>query len=231
MVAGSTWFPPLGTVSSMIPILTGLAAGGLHVFSGVDHLAALAPLAVEDPSKAGRTGGFWGLGHGLGVVIVGGIGLVLRSLVDITAWSAWAEFLVGFLLIGVGVWAIYRAGRIQIHEHPHVHSEESHGHVHSHDPGEQTHHHAALGVGLLHGMAGSGHLFGVLPALALPTTQAVIYLMAYLVAAVVSMGTFAYGLGVLARRSGTEWITRLMYSSGVLAILVGVFWIFRSRPF
>ena len=215
----------------MIAILTGLAAGGLHVFAGVDHLAALAPLAVEDPSSAGRTGGFWGLGHGLGVVIVGGIGLVLRSLIDIDVWSAWAEFLVGFLLVGVGIWAIYRAGRVQIHDHSHVHSDESHEHFHSHDPGDQKHHHAALGVGLLHGMAGSGHLFGVVPALALPTSQAIIYLIAYLVAAVFAMGGFAYGLGVLAKRSGAEWITRLMYFSGVLAILVGVFWIFGSRPF
>ena len=172
MSADSGRFPALVTVLSMIAILTGLAAGGLHVFAGVDHLAALAPLAVEAPSKAGRTGGFWGLGHGLGVVIVGDIGLVLRSLVDINAWSAWAEFLVGFLLVGVGIWAIYRAGRVQVHDHAHVHSDARHEHFHSHDPEDQKHHHAALGVGPLRGMAGSGHLFGVVPALALPTTQA-----------------------------------------------------------
>ena len=83
----------------MIPILTGFAAGGLHVFSGVDHLAALAPAAVENPSGAVRTGVFWGLGHGIGVVIIGGIGLALRGLVDVESWSGWAEFLVGFLLI------------------------------------------------------------------------------------------------------------------------------------
>jgi hypothetical protein len=90
----------------MIPILTGLAAGGLHVFAGVDHLAALAPIAVEDPPKAGRTGAAWGFGHGLGVVVVGGLGLLLRGFVDVDAWSSWAEILVGFLLIGVGIWAL-----------------------------------------------------------------------------------------------------------------------------
>ena len=214
----------------MFPILTGLAAGGLHVFSGVDHLAALAPIAVENPSRAGRTGGFWGLGHGLGVVIVGGIGLLLRSFVDIDAWSMWAEFLVGFLLIAIGGWAIYRAGRVEIHAHPHSHTEKSHEHLHTHDPDDRTHHHAALGVGLFHGMAGSGHLFGVLPALALPTTQAVIYLVAYLVAAVVSMSMFAYGLGALARRTGSEWVTRLMYGSGTLAVAVGILWVINSWP-
>ncbi|MCL1601628.1 MAG: hypothetical protein M3112_08855 [Actinomycetia bacterium] len=67
----------------MIPILTGLAAGGLHVFSGVDHLAALAPAAVENPSNATTTGMYWGFGHGIGVLIIGGIGLILREYIDL----------------------------------------------------------------------------------------------------------------------------------------------------
>jgi hypothetical protein len=79
-------------------------------------------------------------------------------------------------------------------------------------------------------MAGSGYLFGVLPALALPTTQAVIYLVAFLLASVVGMSMFAFGLGVVVRRSGSEWVTRLMYGSGVLAVVVGVFWVINSWP-
>jgi hypothetical protein len=215
----------------MIPILTGFAAGGLHVFSGVDHLAALAPVAVENPDAAAKTGTYWGLGHGIGVVIVGGIGLVLRGFVDIDAWSGWAEFLVGFLLVGIGAWAFYRSRTIEIHGHSHEHDATAHEHLHAHDPGDTSHHHAALGVGILHGMAGGGHLFGVLPALALPTPQAVMYLLAYLVASVVSMGAFAFGVGRLAERSGTAWIKRLMAASGMVAVAVGVVWIVASWPF
>lgn len=200
------------------------------MFSGVDHLAALAPMAIEDPSRAGRTGGLWGLGHGIGVVMVGGLGLWLRSLIDIDAWSAWAEFIVGFLLVGIGVWAIWRAARTEIHTHSHEHTTDSHEHLHSHDPGDRTHRHAVIGVGIFHGMAGSGHLFGVIPALALPTAQAAIYLTAYLIAAVVSMGVFAYMLGFLARKGGSVWVTRLMLGSGILAIGVGLFWIVNSWP-
>jgi hypothetical protein len=215
----------------MIPILTGFAAGGLHVFSGVDHLAALAPAAVENPSNATRTGMYWGFGHGIGVLIIGGIGLALRGFVDLEAWSGWAEFLVGFLLVGIGVWAIVRSRTVDIHGHQHKHDEAAHEHLHAHSPGDQSHHHAALGVGIFHGMAGGGHLFGVLPALALPTNQAIMYLLAYLVASVLAMGVFAYGVGVLAARSGTVWVKRLMLGSGVLAILVGLVWIVVSWPF
>ncbi len=215
----------------MIPILTGLAAGGLHVFAGVDHLAVLAPIAVEEPSAAGRTGAYWGLGHGLGVGAVGLVGLLLRSLVDVDAWSAWAEFLVGFLLVGVGVWAVARARRLEVHDHPHEHPDAEHRHVHTHGRSKSAHQHAALGVGMFHGMAGSGHLFGVLPALALPTGEAVLYLAAYLLAAVISMSLFAFTLGTLTRRGGPKWIRRIMFGSGVVAMAVGVVWIATSRPF
>ncbi len=215
----------------MIPIFTGFAAGALHVFSGVDHLAALAPAAVENPESAAKTGTFWGLGHGIGVLVIGGVGLVLRGFVEIDAWSSWAEFLVGFLLIGIGVWAISRSRSVEVHGHSHQHSDTAHEHLHAHDPGDTSHHHAALGVGFFHGMAGGGHLFGVLPALALPTPQAIMYLVAYLVASVVAMGVFALGVGKLAAKSGTQWITRLMAASGIVAIVVGVVWVVASWPF
>jgi len=197
----------------------------------VDHLAALAPIAVEDPRKAGRVGAYWGMGHGVGVLIVGLLGLLLRGLIDIDAWSSWAEFLVGFLLLGVGLWAIWRSRSIAIHSHPHEHSDSEHLHLHAHRTGSHKHEHAALGVGTLHGLAGSGHLFGVLPALALPTGLAVAYLVAYLIAAIASMSAFAYGLGHLAKRSGTVWVRRLMLGSGAIALVVGAVWIVNANPF
>lgn len=209
----------------MIAVLTGFSAGLLHVFVGVDHLAALAPIAAKDPGRATATGAKWGLGHGVGVLVVGGLGLVFRGFFDIEAVSAWAEFAVGFLLIGIGIWAILKSRRVEVHEHSHDHDGGPHSHLHAHEPVDAAHRHAALGVGLLHGMAGSGHLFGVLPALALPTGEAVLYLLAYLVAAVGGMAGFGFFIGRISRGGGPERITRLMFGSGVVAVVVGVFWL------
>jgi hypothetical protein len=210
----------------LISIATGFVAGLLHVFVGVDHLAALAPIAVEDPSRATITGAKWGLGHGLGVLIVGGIGLAFRSTIDIEQVSAWAEFAVGFMLIAIGIWAIAKSRRVEIHQHSHDHNKDAHEHLHAHQPSDESHRHAALGVGLLHGMAGSGHLFGVLPALALPTNEAVFYLVAYLVAAVGGMAGFGFFIGRVSKGGGAERVTRLMFGSGVVAIAVGAIWLF-----
>lgn len=224
-------FPPKQSYAGvMIPIITGFAAGGLHVFSGVDHLAALAPAAVENPGSAARTGAYWGFGHGIGVLVVGLLGLVFRSFIDIESWSGWAEFFVGFLLMGIGVWAIVRSRRLEVHQHAHEHNAGAHEHLHTHEPSDRKHHHAALGVGVVHGVAGGGHLFGVLPALALPTNEAILYLIAYLVASVLAMSLFAYAVGTLAKKSGPEWINRLMLVAGVVAIAVGVVWVSSSWP-
>ena len=226
----------------MIALLTGLAAGALHVVAGPDHLAALAPLAVKDRGQAARIGATWGLGHGLGVALVGGLGILAKQFinldVDVHWLSAWSEFFVGFLLIGVGLWSLRVTARFTIHDHGHDHTRKqvhSHLHVHvgevQHDTTAHARHtHAAFGVGMLHGAAGTGHLFGVLPALALPPAQAGVYLGAYLVSAVVTMAGFGGALGVVARRGGPRVVRGLMGTSGLLAIAVGGIWLFNSAP-
>lgn len=213
----------------MLLPLTGLLAGCLHVVSGPDHLAALAPLAVEDPRAAARTGIAWGLGHGLAVVAVGSLALLAATWFDLTALAGRAEALVGVLLIGLGLWALWRSRALVVHDHPHDHvGDHQHVHVHvgaEHSPqAHQGHTHAALGIGALHGVAGTGHLFGVVPALALPPSQAGVYLLAYLVGAVGSMGLFGSLLGRLIQRLGGRGLRQVMAGSGALAIAVGVGW-------
>ncbi len=223
----------------MFPIITGVAAGALHVFTGPDHLAALAPAAVADPPSATKTGVAWGLGHGIGVLVIGLVGLVFRGMVDRDVWSAWAEFLVGFLIVAIGAWAIWRSRTLEIHQHRHDHDvdldvdhgHEPHEHLHAHAHGQHRHHRAVMGIGVFHGMAGGGHLFGVLPALALPTTAAVVYLFAYLVSSVAAMGAFATFIGAVATRSSTDWIQRLMLISGIVAVVVGLAWVINAWPF
>ncbi|MEM1417659.1 MAG: hypothetical protein AAGH15_22365, partial [Myxococcota bacterium] len=65
----------------------GLAAGAVHVLTGPDHLAAVVPLAAQARQRGERrgfaVGVLWGLGHGLGVVLLGGLGALLRSAIDV----------------------------------------------------------------------------------------------------------------------------------------------------
>jgi hypothetical protein len=222
----------------MIVVWTGLLAGSLHVVSGPDHIAALAPLATHQPRRALRLGVLWGLGHGLAVLALGVVGLLTREWVDIAGFSQWSEFVVGLLLIGMGLWSFRVAARITVHSHSHEHSEEeAHQHLHVHigqdehgDSSHRRHEHAAFGVGVLHGAAGAGHLFGVLPSLALEPEQAVAYLAAYFVAAVGSMALVGWGLGKVAGGRTTAVIRQLMWTCGLVSLGVGAYWLSLGTP-
>ena len=109
----------------MISALAGFIAGSAHVVTGPDHLAALAPIAVDQPRKAMQLGLRWGLGHGLGVILLGALGVFARSSVDVDAISAWSEFIFGFMLIAVGDWALRRTMKMVIHTHAHDHKQGS----------------------------------------------------------------------------------------------------------
>lgn len=219
----------------MIAFLTGLLAGTLHVWSGPDHLSAIAPLAVQLRRRPWVVGVRWGIGHSAGVAIVGVIALLLRGVLPVERLSSFGERLVGVMLIGIGLWGLQKAFRTRLHTHRHTHDGEEHVHAHVHVHGQHetpeahVHTHAALGIGIVHGLAGSSHFLGVLPALALPTTTlAVIYIVAFGVGTIVSMGVFAGLMGILAQRpmfDGAKAYRGLVATCSVAAMVVGAFWL------
>ena len=65
--------------------LAALVAGFVHVLSGPDHLAAIAPYAVDGKTRAWRTGVRWGLGHATGALAVGLLMLAVREALPVDA--------------------------------------------------------------------------------------------------------------------------------------------------
>jgi hypothetical protein len=193
----------------MIAALAGLAAGLLHVVSGPDHLAAVAPLAADGTGPQWRTGLRWGLGHTAGVVAIGLMLLSFRQLLPIDRLSEVSERLVGLTLLAVAMWAFVRARSSR----PHVHA----------PPG------ASFAMGALHGLAGSSHLFGILPALAFSTQLgAMSYLAGFGAGAVLAMTVFSAIVGRLAARAARRGINThrgLLYACSLSAFLVGSFWL------
>ena len=238
----------------MIAFLTGLAAGAAHVVTGPDHLAALAPLALDRPKRAAALGFRWGLGHGTGVVALGGLGVATKTWaadwwqgwfsggLDVQTVSAVAECLVGGLLIVVGLWSLRAASRLVVHEHPHGHqrarAKHHHRHLHVHvgktahdsDKAHRNHNHAAMFVGMLHGAAGTGHVLGVVPSLAMPPAVAIAYLGAYLFGAIFAMTAFGGVVGRISALGGPVAIRRVMYGAAALSMGLGVVWLARSWP-
>lgn len=215
----------------MLTVLTGAAAGLFHVLSGPDHLAAVAPLAADGRQRGWVAGCTWGIGHASGVVFVAGIAVLLREMLpSVDIISAWGERAVGAALIGIGLWALRRRARIETSPHRHGHVSHDHLHVHAGPAWVRRlgHAHASFCMGVLHGVAGSSHFFGVLPALALPTgTAALMYIGAFGVGTVAAMTAFAAAVGLIGVHTGPNpRLHRAMMSvAAALAMLVGGVWL------
>jgi hypothetical protein len=159
------------------------------------------------------------------------LAILLRDLLPpIDVLSSWSERLVGAALIAIGVWALRRSLRIEAT--PHAHGPYSHEHAHV-QAGPRWmrrlgHAHASFYMGVLHGVAGSSHFLGVLPALALPTrTASLVYIAVFGVGTVVAMTAFAGVVGSAGGRlhPGTIGYRRLMMSAAIMALTVGSWWL------
>lgn len=194
----------------MLAFFAGLAAGLLHVFAGPDHLAAVAPLAVDEGDQPRwRVGLQWGIGHTAGVVSIALLLLLVKEQLPLDLISAYSERLVGMALIAVGAWGIWRARRAALPSHSHTG--------------------ASFAMGTIHGLAGSSHLFGVLPALAFSTRgESALYLAGFGAGAIAGMSLFAAGMGLLSVklvRSNRLRYSSLLYASSAAALVIGGVWL------
>nr|NQU93355.1 sulfite exporter TauE/SafE family protein [Bacteroidota bacterium] len=237
----------------MLQFITGLTAATAHVLSGPDHLAAVTPLAIESKKRSWGIGMAWGIGHTLGILIIGVLFIMFRDLIPVEAISEHSEQLVGIMLILIGIWTILKI-HLKIfpkkHAHPHIHDNEKgefiHIHTHNHDLGhthseDEAHLHvhnknyrqnirAALAVGIFHGVAGVSHLFAILPTLALPTKlDAAMYLTGFGIGTIGAMVIFSAILGFVAIKTSeskrAKAYTILRVAGGSVAIIVGMWWI------
>ncbi len=207
--------------SSLSFALIGLLAGLVHALSGPDHLSAVAPLVVEERRRGWATGLLWGMGHSVGVWAVGFLALALRGLLPVDRLSSVSERLVGAVLIGVGLWGLRRVWLARSPK----------------EPAPPPHHHhlparsslTALWIGTLHGLAGSSHLLGILPALALPTVaDSLAYVAAFGLGSIAAMVAFSSALGLVSlrlARGGAGAYQVLLATFSAVSILVGGWWL------
>lgn len=217
----------------------------VHVVTGPDHLAAVTPLAIENRKKAWHIGLAWGVGHVLGMLIIGLFYLALKEMINVEKISGYSEYLVGIVLIGIGIWAIlktirhfhfhhvhphYHKGPVpQVHIHRHAHVDEA-NHIHTHAKTRRQNSITALLVGTLHGFAGISHFLLILPTLALPTiSDSVLYLAGFAAGTILTMVTYALIMGIVATKvadfAHSNLFRNLRIAAGIIAIGVGIYWV------
>ena len=146
------------------PLLLTIYAGFVHAFEA-DHLLAVSSIVSSRNNirSSMKDGVFWGLGHTSTIFFIGILMVVFKAGIS-EQYFRYFESLVGVMLIALAVYRLvkfFRAKKIIIHAHPHTHDGEQHKHLHVHIGEKHEHHHKhslAYGVGLVHGLAGSGAL-------------------------------------------------------------------------
>lgn len=101
---------------------TGLGMGIVHVLTGPDHLSALATLSANVGNcRAFWYGIRWGIGHSIGLVVVGSIFILLSrnnddAIVIPESIETVLETFVGLFMIALGCYSLHKAA----HTHHHL---------------------------------------------------------------------------------------------------------------
>jgi sulfite exporter TauE/SafE len=233
---------------SSFPIIFGFLAAAIHVLAGPDHLAAIAPLALNTKFKPWMIGMSWGIGHLMGMLVIGVLFFFFKELIPVEFISANSERIVCIMLIAIGFWAI---GRLYYntkskHKHVHTHKDDSgnafvhvHDHhhetkiKHTHNYFEQQTYLAAFGIGVVHGLAGVSHALHMLPTLAFASRfDSVLYLVGFGGGTISAMVLFSVILGFISQYSTQQRKDVVFKTVNVLAglgaIFVGFIWLWNT---
>jgi high-affinity nickel permease len=227
-----------GDVGVGVIMLVSLLLGLRHA-SDPDHLAAVTALIASGEErhrvrKAGTMGFLWGLGHGTTLVLIG-LPLVLLNQYLPEIVGKIAEVAIGCIIVLLAMRLLVRWRRGFYHVHVHTHdSGEAHRHVHSHVL-DESHGHAhrvsrrtplsSYGVGLVHGIGGSGGLTLLLISTISDKVQATGALLLFAAGTAVSMVLLSTAFGlVIAGGPLARNFERVAPVLGVLSMAFGVWY-------
>ncbi len=227
-----------GSFGVGIVLLVSLFLGLRHA-SDPDHLAAVTTLIASEEKhnrakRAGFMGLLWGLGHGTTLIVVG-LPLVLLGQYLPERVQQATEVAIGIIIVILALRLLVRWRRGVFHAHAHAHrSGETHRHLHSHaDAPVHEHSHrtalrtplSAYGVGLVHGVGGSGGLTLLLLSAIPSPSEAVVALLIFATGTAVSMALLSTALGLaIAAGPVARNFDRLAPVLGALAAAFGVWY-------
>lgn len=265
-------------------VATGLLLGLVHVLTGPDHLSALIVLSAGSSWRSCQLGMRWGCGHSTGLIVVTACFLALNQHLDVDTFGSYCDFMVGFLMMGLGLWSLryylllhhklqlkhqlqhQQAGETTplqleaelqqlqedsdsdsevqkiLHDHHLDHRTSTDeqpakpttktccfGLVTADIKNPRTQQLTAFAYGTAHGLAGTGGILGVLPAVILNDwAKSSSYLGAFCLSSILTMGGFAalYGevTGRMSRFSDSSLVRVGVFSSCV-SLCVGIMWV------
>jgi hypothetical protein len=220
------------------PLMVALAVAfilGLRHASDPDHLVAVTSLVAADGGdtrRAAKLGAWWGLGHS-GMLLVIGVPLIAFKAQVPSSLEAGAETAIGMVILALATRVLFKWARGDFRASAHHHMDghdprrhlrrgggDGHAHIAVRSPGQ------ALGIGALHGLAGTGAVVLLLLA-ALPTQlEAALALAVFAPMSILSMTACTAAFAWLLTRRVVEPIYRsvLIPGLGVFGVMFGLWY-------
>lgn len=216
-------------------LLYALYEGLAHAFEA-DHILAVTNI-VSQRNKifpALKDGVFWGLGHTSTIFLVGIIMILFKVNIPEGSFS-YFEAAVGLMLILVASYRLYlflkEERKLTVHTHPHEHAgENKHPHLHVHYSGKNLHK-ASYGIGLVHGLAGSGALVVLVMAQIKTVTSSLLFLALFGFGSIAGMTLVAgiFSIPFSKKLIDMKWLrATLVIISSVLCFVYGCYVIYKN---
>lgn len=160
-------------METSLPLLFAAVIGFSHAFEA-DHLVAVGSIVTKRDNiyLALKDGIYWGLGH-TSMIFLMGLVIILGKVSFLQGYFGYFEAIVGLMLIVLGIYRLYQY-RLHIHK-PHE--------LFDH----KKHHQLAYGVGLVHGLAGSGTLILLVMTEIQSSVHSILYLLIFGIGSVIGM--------------------------------------------
>jgi high-affinity nickel permease len=207
------WLVHLSDGTTLVFVLVLAVLLGLRHASDPDHLAAVTTIVTNGRGGATRLGLTWGLGHASSLMLLG---------VPIVVWKAYlparveqsAEVTIGLVIMALALWLLLRWRRGAF----------AHDHAHLRVPPRRTPW-QAYGIGLVHGVAGSGGVGVLLLAAIHSQTIALVALTLFAGGTAISMALLSSGFGaILGRPRAQLAFGRIVPAFGAFGLLFGTWY-------
>ena len=204
-------------MESALPLMFAAVVGFGHAFEA-DHLIAVSNIVTKRDrmALAIKDGIYWGLGHTSTILIIGII-IIIGKATFLNGCFGYLEAIVGLMLIFLGVFRLQKFFPSK---------DQSSGWSDAHE-----NHHLAYGVGLIHGLAGSGAMILLVMTEIQSSFNSMVYLLIFGIGSVIGMLVAAgiFSLPFSKKLTNNQTLqSSLIIISSLLCILYGGYVLFEN---
>ncbi|GBF10568.1 sulfite exporter TauE/SafE family protein [Tepidibacillus sp. HK-1] len=216
-------------------LMIGFVLGMKHAIEP-DHIIAVSTIASQSKSlwRSSLAGVFWGIGHTATIFIVGISFIWIKGEIPVT-WAMSLEFLVGIMLVVLGVSTIltFKKNKIHVHHHEHngiahIHFHDRHdSHVHPKDE-KKLSYLKSLMIGFIHGLAGSAAMIILTMSTVHNPIEGAIYIIVFGVGTTISMLSFTTLIGIpfVLSAKHIQMNQSLTIFAGALSMIFGFYYMY-----